>query len=130
MILYRTNKYKNTRLPYATLHRRIRVVRVVITRNKFSLLVLVMLVAFPLLAYAFGKRFYCSWVCGCGGLANTAGEPFRHLSSKSAKAWRIEPGVEETSALGANETPGVSAIIVIGELLPIPSDAVLTRILG
>jgi polyferredoxin len=48
------------------------------------------LVAFPLLAYFFGKRFYCSWVCGCGGLANTAGEPFRQLSSKSALAWRIE----------------------------------------
>jgi polyferredoxin len=48
------------------------------------------LIAFPLLAYFFGKRFYCSWVCGCGGLANTAGEPFRHLSSKSARAWRIE----------------------------------------
>ena len=48
------------------------------------------LVAFPLLAYFFGKRFYCSWVCGCGGLANTAGEPFRHLSSKSAGAWRLE----------------------------------------
>ena len=37
------------------------------------------LVAFPLLAYFLGKRFYCSWICGCGGLANTAGEPFRHL---------------------------------------------------
>jgi ferredoxin-type protein NapH len=48
------------------------------------------LVAFPLLAYFFGKRFYCSWVCGCGGLANTAGEPFRHLSSKSARAWTVE----------------------------------------
>ena len=48
------------------------------------------LVAFPLLAYFLGKRFYCSWVCGCGGLANTAGEPFRHLSSKSARAWSIE----------------------------------------
>lgn len=48
------------------------------------------LVAFPLLAYFFGKRFYCSWVCGCGGLANTIGEPFRHLSSKSARAWSIE----------------------------------------
>jgi polyferredoxin len=48
------------------------------------------LVAFPLLAYFLGKRFYCSWVCGCGGLANTAGEPFRHLSSKSPWAWRIE----------------------------------------
>jgi polyferredoxin len=29
------------------------------------------LVAFPLLAFFLGKRFYCSWVCGCGGLANT-----------------------------------------------------------
>ena len=46
--------------------------------------------AFPLLAYFLGKRFYCSWVCGCGGLANTAGEPFRHLSDKSPTAWRIE----------------------------------------
>ncbi len=48
------------------------------------------LVAFPLLAYFFGKRFYCSWICGCGGLANTAGEPWRHLSDKSPTAWRIE----------------------------------------
>ena len=48
------------------------------------------LVAFPLLGYFLGKRFYCSWICGCGGLANTAGEPFRHLSSKSVRAWRIE----------------------------------------
>ncbi len=48
------------------------------------------LVAFPLLAFFLGKRFYCSWVCGCGGLANTAGEPFRHLSQKSARAWSVE----------------------------------------
>ena len=48
------------------------------------------LVAFPILAYFLGKRFYCSWVCGCGGLANTAGEPFRHLSDKSPRAWKVE----------------------------------------
>ncbi len=48
------------------------------------------LVAVPLLAFFFGKRFYCSWVCGCGGLANTAGEPFRHLSQKSPRAWSVE----------------------------------------
>ena len=48
------------------------------------------LVVFPLLGYFFGKRFYCSWICGCGGLANTAGEPWRHLSDKSDTAWRIE----------------------------------------
>ncbi len=44
----------------------------------------------PLLAVLFGKRWYCSWVCGCGGLANTFGEPWRHLSDRSSLAWRIE----------------------------------------
>ena len=48
------------------------------------------LIVFPIAGYYLGKRFYCSWICGCGGLANTAGEPFRHLSSKSAAAWRFE----------------------------------------
>ena len=44
----------------------------------------------PVLTYFFGKRWYCSWVCGCGGLAETAGDPYRHLSDKSLKAWQIE----------------------------------------
>jgi Pyruvate/2-oxoacid:ferredoxin oxidoreductase delta subunit len=44
----------------------------------------------PILTYFYGKRWYCSWVCGCGGLAETAGDPFRHLSDKSLNAWRIE----------------------------------------
>jgi len=44
----------------------------------------------PILTYKFGKRWYCSWVCGCGGLAETAGDPFRHLSDKSQSAWKIE----------------------------------------
>lgn len=30
----------------------------------------------PILTYKYGKRWYCSWVCGCGGLAETAGDPF------------------------------------------------------
>jgi len=47
-------------------------------------------VAVPVLTYFFGKRWYCSWVCGCGGLANTLGDPFRHLSDKSLKVWKIE----------------------------------------
>jgi polyferredoxin len=42
------------------------------------------------MAYFFGKRWYCSWVCGCGGLAETLGDPFRQLSDKSLKAWKIE----------------------------------------
>ena len=44
----------------------------------------------PVLTYFFGKRWYCSWVCGCGGLAETAGDQWRHLSDKSLKAWKIE----------------------------------------
>ena len=44
----------------------------------------------PVLTYFFGKRWYCSWVCGCGGLAETAGDSFRHLSDKSLNAWKIE----------------------------------------
>ncbi len=47
-------------------------------------------IATPILTYFFGKRWYCSWVCGCGGLAETAGDPYRHLSDKSLKAWKIE----------------------------------------
>jgi polyferredoxin len=52
--------------------------------------ILSFLVITPVLTYFFGKRWYCSWVCGCGGLAETAGDPFRHLSDKSLKAWKIE----------------------------------------
>ncbi len=44
----------------------------------------------PLFAFFFGKRWYCSWVCGCGGLAETLGDPFRQLSDKSLKAWKVE----------------------------------------
>lgn len=44
----------------------------------------------PLFTYLYGKRWYCSWVCGCGGLAETAGDSFRQLSDKSLKAWRFE----------------------------------------
>ncbi|AWW00754.1 FeS-binding protein [Arcticibacterium luteifluviistationis] len=47
-------------------------------------------VGVPVLTYFFGKRWYCSWVCGCGGLAETLGDPFRQLSNKKIKAWRFE----------------------------------------
>ncbi len=52
--------------------------------------VLMTFVAVPVLTYFFGKRWYCSWVCGCGGLANTLGDPWRQLSDKSLRAWKIE----------------------------------------
>lgn len=44
----------------------------------------------PILTYKYGKRWYCSWVCGCGGLAETAGDSFRQLSDKSTTAWKVE----------------------------------------
>lgn len=47
-------------------------------------------ITIPILTYFYGKRWYCSWVCGCGGLAETLGDPYRQLSDKSLKAWKIE----------------------------------------
>lgn len=44
----------------------------------------------PILTYFYGKRWYCSWVCGCGALAETAGDPFRQLSSKKLSVWKFE----------------------------------------
>ena len=52
--------------------------------------ILSILVITPILTYKYGKRWYCSWVCGCGGLAETAGDPFRHLSDKRLSAWKLE----------------------------------------
>ncbi len=52
--------------------------------------IVLFVIGVPLMVYFFGKRWYCSWVCGCGGLAETLGDPFRHLSDKSLGAWKIE----------------------------------------
>ena len=52
--------------------------------------ILLIIIAVPLFTYFYGKRWYCSWVCGCGGLAETVGDPYRQLSDKSLKAWNIE----------------------------------------
>ncbi|UII33214.1 4Fe-4S binding protein [Fulvivirga ulvae] len=48
------------------------------------------LIGVPVITYFYGKRWYCSWVCGCGGLAETLGDPYRQLSDKSLKSWKIE----------------------------------------
>ncbi|MCH6236471.1 4Fe-4S binding protein [Cognataquiflexum rubidum] len=52
--------------------------------------IILIVVGVPLFTYFYGKRWYCSWVCGCGGLAETLGDPYRQLSDKSVKAWKIE----------------------------------------
>jgi len=52
--------------------------------------IVLFVIGVPVMTYFFGKRWYCSWVCGCGGLAETLGDPFRQLSDKSLKAWKFE----------------------------------------
>lgn len=52
--------------------------------------IIMFLVVTPVITYFVGKRWYCSFVCGCGGLAETAGDPFRQLSSKTMTSWKIE----------------------------------------
>lgn len=48
------------------------------------------LIIVPVMVYFYGKRWYCSWVCGCGGLAETLGDPYRQHSSKSLFSWKVE----------------------------------------
>lgn len=47
-------------------------------------------IAVPVITFFYGKRWYCSWVCGCGGLAETFGDPYRQQSDKSLRAWQFE----------------------------------------
>jgi NosR/NirI family nitrous oxide reductase transcriptional regulator len=46
-------------------------------------------VIIPVLVLFHGKR-YCSWICGCGGLAETLGDRWRHLAPKGKTARRWE----------------------------------------
>ncbi len=46
-------------------------------------------VLIPVFALFHGKR-YCSWICGCGGLAETFGDRWRHLAPKGDASIRWE----------------------------------------
>ena len=46
-------------------------------------------VIIPLAVIVLGKR-YCSWICGCGGLAETFGDRWRHLAPKGKESQRWE----------------------------------------
>lgn len=43
------------------------------------------LIVVPVTAIWHGKRF-CTWICGCGGLAETIGDRWRHLAPKGKKS--------------------------------------------
>ena len=51
--------------------------------------VLLTFVLIPIFAFFHGKR-YCSWICGCGGLAETFGDRWRHLAPKGTTSTRWE----------------------------------------
>lgn len=71
------------------------------------------LIMAPVLGIFFGKRWYCGWICGCGGLANTLGEPWRHLSQKSHTAWRFEKATIHTVLVVAIVATGLSVASVL-----------------
>jgi ferredoxin-type protein NapH len=68
----------------------------------------------------FGKRWYCSWVCGCGALANTFGDPWRHLTASDSRSWRFEKVAIHTVLLIALL---MTAIVMGGQLLHFKSEA-------
>jgi len=51
--------------------------------------VLLTFVVIPVFVLFQGKR-YCSWICGCGGLAETFGDRWRHLAPKGKISIRWE----------------------------------------
>jgi ferredoxin-type protein NapH len=67
-------------------------------------------VLMPILTVLYGKRWYCSWVCGCGALANTFGDPWRHLSDKSSAAWSFEKWSIHTVLVLALATTAIVAL--------------------
>ena len=78
-------------------------------------------VIIPVLVLFHGKR-YCSWICGCGGLAETLGDRWRHLApkGKSSIRWEFMNGVVLAAAVFV--TVGVLAADVIA-LLRKPANA-------
>jgi NosR/NirI family nitrous oxide reductase transcriptional regulator len=51
--------------------------------------VLLTFVVIPIFVIWNGKR-YCSWICGCGGLAETFGDRWRHLAPKGKESIKWE----------------------------------------
>ncbi len=51
--------------------------------------VLLTFVVIPVFVLFHGKR-YCSWICGCGGLAETLGDRWRHLAPKGRTSIKWE----------------------------------------
>ena len=65
-------------------------------------------VAIPWASRNHGKRF-CTWICGCGGLAETLGDRWRHLAPKGerSRAWEFQGAVVLAAA-------ALVALVVVG----------------
>ncbi|WP_010135032.1 4Fe-4S binding protein [Ochrovirga pacifica] len=70
----------------------------------------------PVMVYFYGKRWYCSWVCGCGGLAETLGDPYRQLSDKSLAAWKIERWLVHGVLVFAIAMTGLTLYVYFAEI--------------
>jgi NosR/NirI family nitrous oxide reductase transcriptional regulator len=72
------------------------------------------IVVVPVFAALTGKK-YCSWVCGCGGLAETVGDQFRHYAPKGKKNTQRESQLFYTTmfALVLTIVVGVMAVAKI-----------------
>ncbi|MFN0150801.1 MAG: FAD-dependent oxidoreductase [bacterium] len=67
----------------------------------------------PMFAIWHGKR-YCSWICGCGGLAETLGDQWRHLAPKGKNSIRWE-WMQNAVLIGAFL---VTAAYLVRDLVP------------
>lgn len=66
------------------------------------------LIAVPLFTIFHGKKF-CTWVCGCGGLAETLGDSWRHYSPKGVGNTRKERQLYFVTGFAAVATVLVAA---------------------
>ncbi len=64
-------------------------------------------VVIPVLVLFHGKR-YCSWICGCGGLAETFGDQWRHLAAKGKTSIKLE--------IMGNVVLGIAILVTLGML--------------
>ncbi|MBI5183059.1 MAG: 4Fe-4S binding protein [Nitrospinae bacterium] len=71
-------------------------------------------VAIPIFVYFLGKRF-CSWICSCGGLGETLGDPFRKYAGKG---WRAKEHEDIGIAIL------ISNVLVFGYVLIVGVDIV------
>jgi len=62
----------------------------------------------PVFTFFHGKKF-CTWVCGCGGLAETLGDPWRHYSPKGVGNTRKERQLYLVTGFAALATVLVAA---------------------